>query len=530
MKARGLIISAAALAFLAIAIAAPAQQIGPQGGPAQFTTPYPSAGDYLTSKTVSPFILDRKSLYGPLPKGKYLFPNDWVKQQDWAAIKKKYGGTHLEVLFEGTDIGAPLETKAQFEQMTGMHLTFTGVPIVVEMQKLLISFASGNAAFDVSVVTNPQLPTFIRFLEPLDSYIEKWKYNSSDYLPHFLSLMTNTPLVPGGKIYALPDDYDQHYFHVRQQYLEPLGVKSIPETWDELLPICEKLKETLPQGMYPLGFMISRDFFTWETYWDIAAPFGANYFKPGTWEPDMASPDAIKAANFIRMLITKGYLDPASTTMDYARNLEAWDSGKYVMCFQYPIQEAHNPEASKIANEDWWNGILPKGPGPDGRFAPHGTYTNVGLAMNALSKHKDAAFIYMAFLQSAEVQYISTVTGTGIDPGRYSIYENKVANAFYPNAEANVKTIPYIYNDVQIAPEPEILEIMVPALHDIFTGKGTAESILPAANEQVRAVMQKYGYLSPKPPVPPPKSFWNWDLYPQYHNIKWADGVMTGGR
>ncbi len=246
--------------------------------------------------------------------------------------------------------------------------------------------------------------------------------------------------------------------------------------------------------------MMSRDFFSWETFWDVAAPFGANYFKPGTWEPDMASPEAIAAANFLRMLIEKGCLAPGSTSWDYARQLEAWNAGSLAMCIQYPIQEAHDPKTSKIANEGWYSAVMPKGPGAKGRIATHGTYTNVGLGLNKQSKNKDAAFIYMAFLNSAEVQYISTVTGTGIDYGRKSVFASKIANSFYPNAQASFETIPYIYNDIQIAPGPEIIEIMVPALHDVFTGKAKAEDVLPKANAAVKTIMQKYGYLGAEAP------------------------------
>ena len=514
MRTRSIAIAAALLFALAWQRAS---------GAPKFTTPMPKASDYLTSEVVSPVILEA----GKIPQD-YMFPDDWVKKQDWAAIKKQYGGTTLEVVFEGTDIGAPLRTKEQFEALSGIKLVFTGVPIAVQMQKLLVSFASGSAAFDITVVTTPQLPVFIRFLEPLDDLIKKWKYDWDDYFPHFQSLMTDTPGVPGGKVYAIPNDYDQHYFHARPKYLDQVGLKGAPKTWDEVVEVCEKLKPVLPQGVFPLGFMMSRDFFAWETFWDVAAGFGANYFKPGTWEPDMDSPEAIKAANFLRMLLEKGCLAPGSTSWDYARQLEAWNAGSLAMCIQYPIQEAHNPATSKVANEGWYSTVMPKGPGPKGRIATHGTYTNVGLALNKQSKNKDAAFIYMAFLNSSEVQYISTVTGTGIDYGRKSVFASKIANTFYPNAQASFETIPYIFNDVQIAPGPEILEVMVPALHDVFTGKAKAEDVLPRANAAVKALMQKYGYLSAKPPVPAPKSFWNWELYPETRDYKWADGVGSG--
>lgn len=486
---------------------------------------YPRAKDYLTSDVASPLILER----GQLPDG-YLFPNDWVKRQDWDAIKEQYGGTTLEIMFEGTDIGAPLMTEEHFEALSGIELNFTGVPNQVQMQKLLVSFATGSAAFDVTVVLTPNFPVFVRFLEPLDDLIEKWDYDFDDYFPHFQSLMTDTPLVEGGKIYGIPNDYDQHYFHCQKKYIDAIGEDGPPETWDEVVEYSEKMisQDVLPDGVYPLGFMMSRDLFAWETFWDVAAPFGANYFKPGTWEPDMASPEAIKAANFLRELIDKGYLHPGSTSWPYTKQLEAWNGDKFAMCIQYPIQESYNPQTSVIADEPRYHSVIPKGPGRKGRIAPHGTFTNVGLGLNKQSEKKDAAFIWMAFANSTEVQYITTVTGTGIDYGRKSIFAKKEANMMYPNAQASFESIPYIYNDIQIAPGPEIHEIMIPAFHDIFTGRGKAENILPKANAQVREIMRKYGYLDDDPPVPAPKSFWNWDLYPEYHSYEWKDGVGTG--
>jgi multiple sugar transport system substrate-binding protein len=512
MKGKKLLMIVLAIGFAFTALMASAQM-----------AEMPRAKDYLTSQVVSPIILKA----GKVPDD-YMFPNDWVKRQDWAAIRKEYGGTTLDIIFEGTDIGAPLMTKTQFEKLSGMKLNFTGVPNQVQMQKLLVSFATGTAAFDVTVVMTPSLPVFVRFLEPLDDYIEKWGYDFDDYFLHFQSLMTDTPLVEGGKIYGVPNDYDQHFWHCRKKFIDQIGEKGPPKTWAEVEAYSEKLKKILPKDIYPLGFMWSRDLLGWESFWDVAAPFGANYFKPGTWEPDMASPEAIRAGNFMRALITKGYVHPGSTSWEYTRQLEAWNEGKFAMCIQYPIQESYNPKTSKIANEERYHSVMPKGIGPKARTAMHGTTTNVALAINKNSKKKDASFIWMAFANSTEVQYITTVTGTGIDYGRKSIFANKTANMFYPNARASFESIPYIYNDIQIAPGPEILEIMVPAFHDIWTGKGKAEDILPKANEEVRKIMERYGYLGDEPPVPAPKSFWNWDLYPEYQKYKFANGVGSG--
>ncbi len=486
----------------------------------KLTSPYPKAKDYVTEEYCSPLILK----LGTLPDD-YLFPNDWVKKQDWKKIAQKHKGTKLTLMFEGTDIGAPIMTKDQFEQMSGMKLNFIGVPIAVQFEKLLISLSTGAAAFDIATVCNTNLPVFVRFLEPLDKWIKDWGYDWDDYFPHFQSLMTDTPLVPGGKIYGLPNDYDQHFWHARKKFLDQIGAGGPPKTMDEVADYCAKLKGVLPPEIFPTGFMMSRDFFTWESFWDFAAGFGANYFKPGTWEPALDSPEAIAAVNFQKKMLDEGWLAPGSTSWDYARQLEAWNDGKLAMCIQYPIQEAYNPKMSKIANEEWYHSVMPKGPGPNGRTATHGTYTNVALVLNKMSKAKEAAFIYMAFSTSTEVAYIYTVGGTGIDYGRKSIFANKLANQMYPNAEASFETIPYIYNDVQTPITAELLSVAIPTIHDVWSGKAKAEETFPKANAEMKAIMEKYGYLGSKPPSPAPKSFWNWELYPETHKIKWENGV-----
>jgi len=472
--------------------------------------PLPRAKDYLTSKVLPEPILKR----GEFPDS-YMFPNDWVKQQNWEEIRKKYGGTKLVIMFEGTDIGAPLMTKNQFEKMSGMKLEIIGVPIQVQFEKTLISLSTGAAGFDIATLCTPYVPVLGRFLEPLEPYFDKYNYwpQWNDYIPQAHKLLKYK-----GKIVGFMNDFDNHFWHSRGVWLEKIGVNEPPRTWDQVLNYARKLKKILPEGMYPLGFMMSRDMFGWESYWDVASAFGANYFKPGTWEPAVDSPEAIKAANFMRMLLEEELLAPGSTTWDYARQLEAWNSGKLVMCYQYPIQESYRPDISVIANEPKrWHSLAPKGIGPKGRHAMHGTFTNVALGINKMSKHKDAAFIWGAFQTSKEVTYIYTIAGTGCDYWRKSIFENIYANKFYPNAKASVESMPYWYLPLQTAIAGELREVLIPAVHDVWTGKAKAEEILPKAADEWRAILEKYGYFGENGPKPWP-SFWQYD-YPEENKV-----------
>lgn len=461
----------------------------------------PCAKDY--AKDVPPAVLKRA---GTLPDC-YMFPNDWVKKQDWKAIREKHAGTKLTIMFEGTDVGAPLMTKDNFEKLTGMKLSFISVPVQMQFEKLLISYSTGTAAYDVATILSQQMPVFARFLEPLDGWIKKWNYDWDDLFPSFQRLMSRN-----GKIMMLPNDFDNHFWHCRTKFLDKAGLEGPPKTWDEVVEYSKKMKPILPEGIWPTGFMMSRDLLGWESFWDIAAPFGANYFKEGTWEPDFASAEAIKAADFLKKMIDDGLLAPGSPSWGYVEQLEAWNNGTLAMCIQYPIQESYVPAMSKIAEEPRIHSLVPKGIGPKGRFAPHGTSTNVGLGISKQSKFKEAAFIWAAYNSSAEVQYIYTITGTGIDYGRKSIFANKRANDFYPNARASLESIPYLYLPLNIPLNTEIMATFIPAVHDVWTGKGKAADILPKANEQLREIMQRYGYLDKKPPEPP-RSFWNNDYY-----------------
>ncbi len=49
--------------------------------------------------------------------------------------------------------------------------------------------------------------------------------------------------------------------------------------------------------------MAGRNFFLLETFVDIAAPFGMDLLKPGTWEPAVNSPEGVNALDFIVLLV-----------------------------------------------------------------------------------------------------------------------------------------------------------------------------------------------------------------------------------
>lgn len=102
-----------------------------------------------------------------------------------------------------------------------------------------------------------------------------------------------------GKQYALPIRSNCLALWVNDAMFEKAGIKKMPETWDDLLAVCETLKSTMPQ-VYPIAFSAPKN--EQASFQFIPFLYGAN----GSWE-SMSSPEAIKALELYQTFSEKGY-------------------------------------------------------------------------------------------------------------------------------------------------------------------------------------------------------------------------------
>jgi len=381
-----------------------------------------------------------------------------------------------------------------FEKLSGIKVKLIGIPPENLFEKLLIAFASKVSTYDIIEYYSVNQPVFAQFLEDLRPYIDKYKYDWEDWLPLWQEFCTLD-----GEVLALPFDCDAQFYLSRAKFLEEAGYDRNPETWDEVVEYCDKLKNILPSDVYPLGLMTGRNFFLLETFVDIAAPFGMDLLKPGTWEPAINSEEGVKALDFTKMLLDE-YCAPGSSTWGYTEHLEAWNAGQFAMCMQYPNQESYNPGMARIAEEERWHSIIPKGPGEKGRYAPDGTYSTSILGVLDNSKNKDAAFLFASFLSSAEVSFIYTITGTGLDFGRKSVFENPITQKMYMNNQAWLDSAPYFYFFPRIVELPELVSSIVANLHDAITGGISSQEALDATAQDWKEVLDMGGYYGPDAP------------------------------
>ena len=134
-----------------------------------------------------------------------------------------------------------------------------------------------------------------------------------------------------GKQYVLP-----YYFNVLGWWYDPGVFKTngwtVPKTYEELLTLCEKIKAKgiapiTYQGKYPY-YMIDGMLLPWA--YSVGGPeaiTAAQNLVPGAWQ----SPAMLKAAQMIKELQTKGFMQEGATGMSHTESQTQFVTGKAAM-------------------------------------------------------------------------------------------------------------------------------------------------------------------------------------------------------
>lgn len=138
-----------------------------------------------------------------------------------------------------------------------------------------------------------------------------------------LNIGKNYARLADGKLYSLAWENNIEYFWYRKDLFAKAGIEKTPETFDELMETCQKLKSA---GITPIS--------TWPGWalirWLAFIPYrlnGNDYIeKLKVGEAKMGDPVGIQAAEFFQKL-GQEYFQPGWSTSDYTSALENFLSG-----------------------------------------------------------------------------------------------------------------------------------------------------------------------------------------------------------
>ncbi|MDI3297761.1 MAG: ABC transporter substrate-binding protein [Bacillota bacterium] len=295
-------------------------------------------------------------------------------------------------------------------------------------------------------------------------------------------------LIPGavqadtfqGKLYAVPWFTDAGFLYYRKDLLQRYDLP-VPATWDQLFQEAQTLQQ---RGAVRYGFV-----FQGAQYEGLVCDFTEMLAGAGgqVLAPDgkvlLDSPQAVKAAQFLRKLVQSGVAPEAVSTYQEPDSLNVFATGDAAFLRNWPYAWAvlNDPQQSKVVGKVGM-AVLPDWPGGTQGPAALGGWN---LFINPHSKHVDAAVTFIKFLISPQAQKFIALKG-GHLPVLLSAYDDqevRSANPFFALKPTVVPRPSWTPN------YPELSSKLQVALHDILTGQVTPAAGIRQASQEIRQVV-----------------------------------------
>jgi len=270
----------------------------------------------------------------------------------------------------------------------GLKIQLETTPYGDYQQKIATQIAANTAPDILYVEVNNFVELYMRnALEDLTPYVQKDKFDLSDYYPTVLQRFTQ-----GGGLYALPQDTaPMGLVYYNKAAFREAGVPYPKDDWnwpDDFLAVCQKLTKKNAKGKiirwaycdaYPIQ------------YTNFLYSSGADFVDDPQHPTRLAldSPEAVRAIQFRWDLIYKYHVSPSPT------EIQAFSAGNGVeqMLVNGSIAMMdsgvwHTPQLLKAKTLDFDVAMFPKGPTGKRGWGMGGS----GYALCKASKNKDAAW------------------------------------------------------------------------------------------------------------------------------------------
>jgi multiple sugar transport system substrate-binding protein len=272
-----------------------------------------------------------------------------------------------------------------------------------------------------------------------------------------------------GKQYTLPMRSNCLALWSNDEMLKTAGVTKLPVTWDELLALCETLKNANP-NVYPLSFSA------------VKTEEGTFQFLPwllstGTTWDGMDSAGAVKALTFYKTLMDRKYISPEVINWSQNDVEKQFASGNSAMMINGSWHVA--TLATDDPNLKYTVSNIPR----DQRFSTSLGGENFGMTKAAAGK-EDQVWDFFKYFFSLEVN-VPFNTGLGtLSPNRDAknqYLNNPVMQAFEEQIKFSVARGPH--------PKwPELSTAVQEAIQEAITGTKTPQRAGADAAVKIKAI------------------------------------------
>lgn len=404
---------------------------------------------------------------------------------DW----RRFKGEHVEVLMAKGPRGDLLQRyRKEFEELTGMTVGDEQVPEQQQRQKTAIEFSSGSTSFDVVMVpyhVQKRLFGKNKWLEDLRPYLADPKLTAPDYeVADFAKGAIDYATQPDGRLDSVPINLDYFILYWNKELFAKKGV-ALPKTFDELTAAAAKLNDQKNgiSGFIGRGLK-NANVVLWTNF---LLGWGVDPIGKGGILPD--GPEAVAAAEYYRDIV-KNYGPPGVVQFNWNECQSLFVLGRAAMWidgigFALPLED---PAKSKVVGKVGYS-VMPAGP-----KAQHSALFGDGMAVSAMTKKKEAAWLYVQWATNKTNQTRSLLGGYG-SPGRNSAF---AAAQGATDLKAPREWVEAMSDSIKVArpglPEitavTEFRDIYGIALTNMLQG-GDPAGELKKASEQFRPILAK---------------------------------------
>jgi multiple sugar transport system substrate-binding protein len=359
---------------------------------------------------------------------------------------------------------------AEFTALTGIKVNTSVTPEANYFDQVSNALSSRSGTPDLFMSGAYMLWDYYTAgnVEPLDDYLSNPALTNSDYDPaDFVQSAFNALKWDGvaghavgrGDQLGIPLGMELYLLGYNQRAFDKVGITKPPETYEELLAACDKLKGWNGPGSYAIAVRGSRDWGTIHpAYMSTYKNFGAVDFasEGGKLVSKLNSPESVKMNEFFVDMIKRGGSPQWSSMYWYLCEVDL-ENGQAAMFW-----DASNVMAQTVLKN------MPESPYIKYTTSPvakkgdtiNSNFWTWSMAMNSFSKNKVAAWLFLQYFSSKEFLRSASVDANNMDPTRTSVYNDSAFKAKIAKLpgwyEAWQKTVPT--TTILFTPQPAFFQ------------------------------------------------------------------------
>lgn len=398
------------------------------------------------------------------------------------------------VLFDNVNNRGIESLTHEFEEKSGIKVNINVLGQDVAEKRMQLDFIGKTGDLDVAYMSFVMMQSWVKagWVYPLDEFIAA----SPDIAFDDFAKAPIESLSLNDKQWALPSFAETGLLAYRSDILEEHGITEAPNTWDELKEAAQKIhsKETAAIALRAKRGQGLNMFIFPSMMW----AFGGSYFKdyPSNMTPVLDNEANVAALEYYKDLV-KNYSPEGAGNYSFAEVIAAYQLGNAAMTVDGTsiITQLFDKTKSEFADKTRV-ALVPEGPG--GRAPMIAVH---GLAIPESSKKKEAAFEFIKWATSAEVQKKIAMSQYNLDFTRNSVAEDPEVQEKYNLDNGNlmklrIESLNIARPDYRpLIPEwPEIGDLIAAQVNGTVNGGPSAKDALTEANKQVTEVLNAAGY------------------------------------